>query len=408
MKLLLRAALAGLSVAALISPANAATRYNVTASNYKYTPNTLTISVGDTVHWQNANQAGQNHTVTNGTGSGDPNMGTLFNATINGANASFDYVFTAAGVIPVFCRPHESLNMKMTITVNSVNQPPVVNSIANQSVNENVLLTVTPVGSDPNGDVLTWSGTNLPSGSSVNAGTGVLTWTPSYAQAGLYSGVTLTANDGHGGMAAASFNITVNNVNRPPSVNGIANVSAPEQALLTITPSGSDPDGDVLTWSGTGVPSGATVNASTGLFSWTPQASDVGSVSNVTLIATDPGLLTASASFSVTVTLSPSAILVDHLPAPTALGIAAVLPSPFRSHTEIVIGTPSARAASVTVWSVTGRQIATLARGSLRAGYSRMVWNGTGRDGRAVPGGVYLLRVESGAVHVETRVIKID
>src|SRR5207249_8990707 len=70
---------------------------------------------------------------------------------------------------------------------------------------------VTPSGSDPDGDALTWSGANLPSGATVNAATGVLTWTPSLTQAGTYPNVTLAASDGTL-TGSASFTIIVTNV----------------------------------------------------------------------------------------------------------------------------------------------------------------------------------------------------
>jgi hypothetical protein len=189
-----------------------------------------------------------------------------------------------------------------TITVNSANGPPTIASIANQTVAENALLTVTPSASDPDGDPLTWSGTNLPAGASVNASTGELTWTPDYTQAGSYANVTLTADDGNGGTASQAFDITVTNVNRAPTVNTIANQTVAENAALTVTPSASDPDNDVLAWSGTNVPSGASVNASTGEFTWTPSYSQAGSYSAVTLTADDGNGGTASQSFDITVT----------------------------------------------------------------------------------------------------------
>ena len=101
-------------------------------------------------------------------------------------------------------------------------------------------------------------------------------------------------------------------------------------------------------------------------------------------------------------------MLLEGLGPPTGLTIAAVSPSPFTRRTEIIIGTPSARVATVSVWSVTGRRVATLARGSFALGYTAVTWDGTGRDGRQAPGGVYLLRVESGGTHVEKRVIKVN
>ncbi len=187
------------------------------------------------------------------------------------------------------------------ITVTNVNRAPSIASIADQTTGEGVLLTVTPSASDPDGDVLAYSGSALPSGASVNASTGVLSWTPSFADAGNYAGVTITADDNNGGTASASFAITVTNVNQPPTIASIANQSGMEMVLLTVTPSASDPDGDVLAWSGANLPSGATVDASTGVFTWTPTSSQSGSYTNVTLTADDGNGGSVSANFDITV-----------------------------------------------------------------------------------------------------------
>jgi plastocyanin len=79
-----------------------------------FVPNTLTIVEGDTVQWV---RSGGSHTVTNGTGASDPDVGTLFDAPLNFSNPTFEYVFTTAGTYPYFCRPHESSGMTGTITV---------------------------------------------------------------------------------------------------------------------------------------------------------------------------------------------------------------------------------------------------------------------------------------------------
>ncbi len=407
MKKSLRAVALACVLGAFAAPsAHAAAKFTVTVSNFKYTPSALTITQGDTVRFVNA-AGSQFHTATNGTSAMDPNAGTIFDITLTGGGASGLWVSNTSGVIPVFCRNHDGF-MNMTLTVNSSNRPPVVNAISNQVVNENQLLTVTPSGSDPDGDVLTWSGSSLPSGATVSSSTGVLTWTPTFSQSGLYPGVTITANDGRGGTASASFSITVNNVNRSPSVASIPNQVVEELHTLVVTPSGSDPDGDALTWSGTGVPAGATLNSSTGQLTWTPQPSDVGSVSHVTLTASDPGSLTASASFDITVTLDASSIPLDGLPAPTALGIVAIAPNPFSARSEIIVGSPARTAATVSLWTVSGRQVAVLSHGTLAQGYSRFTWSGTDSRGARVAGGVYLLRVEGAGRQVQQRIVKID
>ena len=95
------------------SPAIAGTQ-NITNSGFTFSPANVTISVGDTVCW---NWTSGIHTVTNGNGSADPNVGVLFDATWDSANPTFSYTFNTAGSFPYFCRTHEFLGMSGTITV---------------------------------------------------------------------------------------------------------------------------------------------------------------------------------------------------------------------------------------------------------------------------------------------------
>jgi len=93
----------------------------------------------------------------------------------------------------------------------NVNQAPVLETIGNQSVDENVALTFTLSATDADGDTLTYSATDLPSGATLNSSTGAFSWTPDYSQAGSYS-LTFSVNDGNGGTASETIIITVNNV----------------------------------------------------------------------------------------------------------------------------------------------------------------------------------------------------
>ena len=58
--------------------------------------------------------------------------------------------------------------------------------------------------------------------------------------------------------------------NRPPVLGPIGGKSVNEGELLSFNVSASDPDGDPLTFSATGLPGGAEFNTETGLFQWIP------------------------------------------------------------------------------------------------------------------------------------------
>ena len=84
-----------------------------------------------------------------------------------------------------------------------------ISPIGNKTVNEGSSLTFTVSATDSNGDVLTYSASNLPSGASFNTSTHIFSWTPAIGQAGIYSGVTFSVSDGQA-ITSQSITITVN------------------------------------------------------------------------------------------------------------------------------------------------------------------------------------------------------
>jgi serine protease len=106
--------------------------------------------------------------------------------------------------------------------------------------------------------------------------------------------LTVTDSDGF----AASANIDVRS-NGTPILAALPPVSASAGATVSFRASASDPDNDALSYSATGIPAGAVLNASTGEFSW-PNA--VAGTYTVTISASD-GLATSAAQ-SVTITVT--------------------------------------------------------------------------------------------------------
>jgi len=171
----------------------------------------------------------------------------------------------------------------------NVNNPPVLNPIGSKSVGEGNLLTFAVTASDPDGDGLTLSASNVPTGASFSPSSQVFSWTPDYGDAGDYN-VTFTVTDTGSPPESDSetVTITVGNVNRPPVLNPIGAKSVDEGNLLTFTVTASDPDGDGLTLSASNVPTGASFSPSSQVFSWTPDYGDAG-IYNVQFTVTDNG-----------------------------------------------------------------------------------------------------------------------
>ncbi len=85
-----------------------------------FTPASLAIHVGDTVHWV---WASSGHNVVSGmNGNPDnrfcsPRDGNCGGAPLSNAGTTYDHVFTAPGAFPYYCAAHVALGMTGTITV---------------------------------------------------------------------------------------------------------------------------------------------------------------------------------------------------------------------------------------------------------------------------------------------------
>ncbi|HET9252784.1 MAG TPA: putative Ig domain-containing protein [Candidatus Eisenbacteria bacterium] len=204
----------------------------------------------------------------------------------------------------------------LTITVNEVdgeNQCPVLTPIGNRTVNELSLLTFTAMATDPDaGQTLTFSlDAGFPTGASINSSTGVFTFTPTEGQGpGTYT-VTVRVSD-DADPACEDFEtitITVNEVdgeNECPVLNGIANRTVDVGELLSLDADATDPDaGQTLTFSlDPGFPTGASIDPSTGEFTFTPIQAQVGE-HTVVVRVTDNGDPACSDTEEFRITVNP-------------------------------------------------------------------------------------------------------
>ena len=202
---------------------------------------------------------------------------------------------------------NSTTSLFVSITVVNVNRPPTLslNPTGPYSVNGGQQLLISAVGSDPDGNTLTYSFNSTPAatGATINSATGAFSWTPTSLQAGTYN-VTFTVTDGSLSANTSSV-ITVVNSNVAPTLtlspSSPFNVYATQ--ALNIQLNGADANtGDVLTYSFTSTPSitGATINSSTGAFSWTPSLAQKGSYT-VTFKVTDSGGLYATSVATINV-----------------------------------------------------------------------------------------------------------
>jgi Putative Ig domain/Domain of unknown function (DUF4114)/FG-GAP-like repeat len=212
-------------------------------------------------------------------------------------------------------------------TATVVNRSPVVaNLIMSTAVTQGNLFNFTvPANtfSDPDpGDTLTYSaklanGNPLPAWVSFNATTGVFSGTPTASDVGNVV-FQIKATDKGGLSVTTDFGLTIvgtTTTNRSPIVaNPIAAQSATAGTAFSLTvPTNTftDPDaGDVLSYTaslanGNALPAWLTFNATTGLFSGMPTATDVGSLS-LSVKATDKGGLSVTNNFGLSISSNPT------------------------------------------------------------------------------------------------------
>jgi hypothetical protein len=184
-----------------------------------------------------------------------------------------------------------------TWTVSNINGPPVLAPIQDQINAENQTVSLNLSASDPDGDSISWSTVGLPAGLSINPATGAITGTLTFSSSGTYS-VTVIAT-ASGMMGRQTFLWKVNNVDRPPVLAAIPNQTSGQYATVLLQLSAIDPDGNWVSYSATGLPSGLSIDTTTGRISGTLSPASVG-IYTVTATATANGLANSQA-FSWTV-----------------------------------------------------------------------------------------------------------
>lgn len=247
----------------------------------------------------------------------DPDAGTATYAPIPDGNGTTTFAYRiddGAGGID-----HDWV----TLTVTEVNDPPVVGQDATVT-DEDVaveLAVVDLLGNDlpgPDNEAgqalqLTGvtAGADAHGSAHLDADAGLVTYTPDPGYEGLATFSTTVCDDGTTAgiadplCATGIVEVTVNRVNAPPvAADGTATTD--EDTPVEITLSGSDPDGDPLTWPILSGPAHGSLTGSGATRTYTPNADYSGS--DQLTFATDDGEdRSAPATVTITVTPTPDA-----------------------------------------------------------------------------------------------------
>jgi VCBS repeat-containing protein len=160
------------------------------------------------------------------------------------------------------------------------NNPPVITTeYGNQNHAENTAVSLDFEATDLDlGQTLSWSATNLPSGLSIDSGSGIVSGTIDYtAAAGSPYSTTVTVHDSGNPSASDtySFTWTVTNANQPPTATADSYDTAEDTELIVAAPgvleNDNDTDGDTMTavWVSDPTHGNLTLNGN-GSFNYTP------------------------------------------------------------------------------------------------------------------------------------------
>ena len=186
--------------------------------------------------------------------------------------------------------------------ITSPNHNPVLAPIGPRAIGEGLTLTFFANATDPDGgQTLTYSVSGLPSGASFNPTTRQFSWTPGYGAMGSYA-VRFRVRDSALPIAAAdSEDVAIDvanrnpNDNQPPVLDPLTDRQGVVGEAMQFRVTGHDPEGAALQFAAIGLPAGAALEPTTGLFAWTPQSGQAGFYP-VTFRATDPAAAVDSQS----------------------------------------------------------------------------------------------------------------
>src|SRR5439155_549052 len=155
------------------------------------------------------------------------------------------------------------------------------------------LFRTTATDADLPANTLTFSlESGAPAGASINVSNGVFTWTPTEDQGPSTNLITVRVTDDGSPPSsdARSFTVIVTEVNRAPVLTVPADQVIDELSTLVVTNTATDADlpANTLTFSlDPGAPAGASINATNGVFTWTPTASQAPGTNTVTVRVAD-------------------------------------------------------------------------------------------------------------------------
>jgi len=133
---------------------------------------------------------------------------------------------------------HDIESWSISLNAFALPAPPLLTAPGNQTTVLGVAVNQQMQATDPNGDLLTWSATGLPTGLSISPATGLISGTPTVA--GTFSS-TITVTDGNTTPASTSFTWTIDNFLTVQSLSGNAVIAGTTVSLTAQATGGLNP-----------------------------------------------------------------------------------------------------------------------------------------------------------------------
>jgi hypothetical protein len=206
--------------------------------------------------------------------------------------------FNGSGSLKISVSDGEYTNSEIvTITVEAVNDAPIIELINNQIMPEDSTLNVTLLASDIDNETLDFSIISAPSEFGASVDGSILTFTPQPNYSGSGS-ISIAVNDGVL-TDETTFTLDILNVADAPILSGIGNQTLPEDTSITISLSASDVDSNSLVFALNNASAELNAQLIGNQLTITPNGNYSG-VGEITVSVSD-GTLTDSEIFSVVV-----------------------------------------------------------------------------------------------------------
>ncbi|MCF7872447.1 tandem-95 repeat protein [Candidatus Woesearchaeota archaeon] len=192
-----------------------------------------------------------------------------------GNSYTFPASYTSAGTHTIKAIVSDGLlttERTWTLTVTDTNRNASIETIGAQSCDERSNCQIQISATDPDSDntIKYYDNSTL---FTINPTTGLINFTPENVASTTNHPIRITVVDNAGGYDTQTFTLTINNVNRNPVLDSIGTITAVENNEFTYTATGSDVDGDSLTFTDNTSLFNIT---SAGIITFTPTQGNVG------------------------------------------------------------------------------------------------------------------------------------